>query len=117
MNEAIRSLIEIGWRDGYDENADKAKKELADMEAEITALKTEMETKNMAASHALDLIAKLFSIPDWEYPAQVVRDIENEITKFICSSCYEIFDSRTLLGMHQSQKIHDELEDFTKDTE
>lgn len=46
----------------------------AALRAEVESIKAELEDN--ACSRALDAIVKLCGVEDWEYPAQVVRDVE-----------------------------------------
>lgn len=114
---AVKASIQTDRSEGFDENADAAEAELEALIHEIARLtednrliKQEMDTKNMAAAAALDKIRKLIGAPDWDYPGQVVRDVEGILKKWICGNCDKVFDEQDAYRRHIGQQVCEESE-------
>lgn len=102
--EAINSAISNNRSEGWDETADEAEKELADLENEISALKIEIETKNNAYYVALDNIYILIvGHAKWGRAVDVLHAVESYLGKYICANCNRIFDSHLELTKHHAQ--------------
>ena len=58
------------------DSVDKAAYDVDRLRDEVKRLKKENATSNNAAEKALDAIAAICGCPKWDYPGQVIRDVE-----------------------------------------
>lgn len=85
MNSFEMLLFQVSLTDALGELPEiitaypEANMEYQKIVSELKAVKEEMETKNMAAAKALTQICELLNVPDWEYPGQVVRDVQTVV--------------------------------------